>query len=219
VTRTRNHPPLGGVLLDVTVVQRYSRTARWFHAVVYLLVLILLATGWWYVVDRYQHQIGPAGLHEISGIVLVVVVVLYAMARARAVREFLRESVSRESGDGRWLKAWPQATFTGRFPHHDGRYDPGQRLANLVPLTTLAVICLSGLAMRFLPDNGQSLKALEIHRWATFAVTPVILGHIVIAAGVLPGYRGVWRSMHLGGRLPDQVAHRIWPGWTDRNTR
>ena len=50
-----------------------------------------------------------------------------------------------------------------------------------------------------------------LHRWATFVVTPVIVGHIVIAAGVLPGYRGVWRSMHLGGRLPADVARRIWP--------
>jgi hypothetical protein len=25
----------------------------------------------------------------------------------------------------------------------------------------------------------------------------------------------VWRSMHLGGRLRVDTAHRVWPGWTE----
>jgi formate dehydrogenase subunit gamma len=50
-----------------------------------------------------------------------------------------------------------------------------------------------------------------VHRWSAFLLTPVLLGHIVVASGVLPGYRGVWRSMHLGGRLPAEVARRLWP--------
>jgi len=47
-------------------------------------------------------------------------------------------------------------------------------------------------------------------------VTPVILGHVLVAIGVLPGYRGVWRSMHLGGHLREETARRVWPGWTER---
>ncbi len=47
----------------------------------------------------------------------------------------------------------------------------------------------------------------------------VLVGHMVVASGVLPGYRGVWRSMHLGGRLPVAVARRIWPAWLDRDAR
>jgi len=31
-------------------VQRYSRRARWLHAFIHLAVLVLLATGWWFVV-------------------------------------------------------------------------------------------------------------------------------------------------------------------------
>jgi hypothetical protein len=46
--------------------------------------------------------------------------------------------------------------------------------------------------------------------------TPVLLGQILIASGVLPGHRGVWRSMHLGGHLEAQVARRIWPAWLER---
>jgi hypothetical protein len=55
-----------------------------------------------------------------------------------------------------------------------------------------------------------------VHRLATIAFTVVILGHVIVAIGVLPGYRGAWRSMHLGGRLRLDTARRLWPGWTDR---
>ncbi|MGH3740141.1 MAG: hypothetical protein ACRDT1_02270 [Micromonosporaceae bacterium] len=56
-----------------------------------------------------------------------------------------------------------------------------------------------------------------VHKWATYLITPVLLGHIVIASGVLPGYRGVAASMHVGGRLRVEVARRLWPGWLDRH--
>jgi formate dehydrogenase subunit gamma len=36
---------------------------------------------------------------------------------------------------------------------------------------------------------------------------------------VLPGYRGVWRAMHLGGHLAEPVARRLWPGWVERQPR
>jgi A/G-specific adenine glycosylase len=55
--------------------------------------------------------------------------------------------------------------------------------------------------------------------WTAIAITPVLLGHIVIAAGVLPGYRGVWRSMHLGGRLRKDTADRVWPACSVQETK
>jgi hypothetical protein len=44
-----------------------------------------------------------------------------------------------------------------------------------------------------------------------------IAAHVIVAVGILPGYRGVWRSIHLGGKLPNEVAHRAWPGWSERS--
>jgi formate dehydrogenase subunit gamma len=55
-----------------------------------------------------------------------------------------------------------------------------------------------------------------IHRWSALVVTAAIAVHVFVAAGILPGYRGVWRSMHLGGKLPAEVARRLWPGWFER---
>jgi cytochrome b subunit of formate dehydrogenase len=203
------------------VVHRYGRLARWFHAGVYTLVLVLLGTGWWFVVDRYQHSwAGSADLflHEYAGLALAGLAVVFVSVRWRGAWLFVRESVRRERGDAHWLASWPRAVMTGRFPHHEGHFDPGQRLANLVMLATLAAVVLSGLAMLYLPAllAVGPVTAVDVHRWATFALTPVVAGHIVVAAGLLPGYRGVWRSMHLGGRLPRDVARRLWPGWLAR---
>jgi len=39
---------------------------------------------------------------------------------------------------------------------------------------------------------------------------------VLVAIGVLPGYRGVWHAMHLGGRVPEETARRVWPGWAER---
>jgi len=56
---------------------------------------------------------------------------------------------------------------------------------------------------------------VRVHRWSTYVLTPVLLGHILITF-LPPGYRGAWRSMHLGGRLDRAVARRLWPGWLER---
>ncbi|MFC6086550.1 cytochrome b/b6 domain-containing protein [Sphaerisporangium aureirubrum] len=197
-------------------VQRYGRAARWFHAFVYVVMLILLSTGWWFVLDNYQDPLLglPDGdIHEWTGLLFVLVTLIYVVGRVRAARAFVRESLEREPGDARWLAAWPKAALTGRFPRHEGHYDPGQRLANLVMLATLAALALTGLGMLYLPSI---LLMADLHRWTTFLLTPVLAGHVLVAAGLLPGYRGVWRSMHLGGHLPRPVAARIWPGWLAR---
>ncbi len=203
-------------------VQRYGRTGRWFHAGIYVTALLLLATGWWFVIFRYQEDsplatligLSDTDIHELSGLAAAAVLLLWLPFGARGIVPFIRETLAFRRGDGRWLANWPRAAFTGRFGAQHGHFDPGQRLANVVLMVTLLALLISGLAMLFLPVGGP-INMAAVHRWSTFLVTPVILGHIVVASGVLPGYRGVWRSMHLGGKLPVEVAQRIWPGWLD----
>jgi cytochrome b subunit of formate dehydrogenase len=207
------------------VVRRYSRAARWFHAAVYLSVLVLLVTGWWLALGR-EGQPSPlsrlAGaadteLHTWIGWALVIVVMLGILAGARGVAMFTRESLRYDRGDLRWLGAWPKAAFTGRFAHHDGHFDPGQRLANLVLVALLAVLIGSGVGLALLSGGPSFAWLARAHRRSTYAITPILMGHIVIASGILPGYRGVARSMHLGGKLRAEVAQRIWPGWFGRH--
>lgn len=203
-------------------VRRHSRAGRWLHAGVYVTVLVLLGTGWWFVLAGYERRSPLAALtgqrdgavHELAGYGLAVVFLIWLPFGGRGIVAFIRDSLRFRRGDGAWLRRWPRSALTGRFADHDGDYDPGQRLANVVMLLALTVIVLSGLWMLFGPPLPINL--LTVHRWATFALTPVLIGHIVVGAGVLPGYRGVWRAIHLGGRLPVDVARRIWPAWLDR---
>jgi cytochrome b subunit of formate dehydrogenase len=209
------------------VVRRYGRAGRWLHAGVYITVLVLLAGGWWFVLVGYRRPsplaralgVVDADIHELAGYGLAAVVLLWLPFGIRGVAAFVRETLRFRRGDGRWLVGWPRAVFTGRFGDHEGHFDPGQRLANIVMVGTLLALVLSGFGMLFLPDVGPDLPLLEVHRWSTFLATPVLLGHILIASGLLPGYRGVWRSMHLGGNLPVDVARRIWPSWLDEQRR
>jgi thiosulfate reductase cytochrome b subunit len=212
---------------DGGAVRRYGRVGRWFHAGIYVTVLLALGTGWWFVLVGYERESPLARLtgqpdgaiHELSGYAMVAVLLVWLPFGVRGVRAFLRETGRFERGDGRWLVAWPRATFTGRFRSHSGHFDPGQRLANIVIVMLLAVVVVTGLGAIDGWSSGLRGALFEVHRWASYAVTPVLLGHIVVAAGILPGYRGVWRSMHLGGRLPVRVARRLWPTWLDQTLR
>lgn len=214
-------------------VRRNSARARWTHAGVYLTGLVLLATGWWLTLGREGDPSllaeatpwSDAEIHTATGWALTAVVFVGAVTGWRGLASLAADSVRFERGDARWFARWPAAVFTGRFAHHEGRFDPGQRLANLALLVLLAALVVSGIGLWAVSGGPAFVWFNRVHRWATFLFTPIVLGHILIASGVLPGYRGVWRAMHFGGRLRRTDAARIWPGWltrtgdTDRSSR
>jgi cytochrome b subunit of formate dehydrogenase len=189
-------------------VERNRRPARWFHAGVYVTVLVLLATGWWLLLGQEGR---PSVLARATGLTA-----LAAVVGARGWRAFWRESVRFRRGDAAWFRRWPAAIFTGRFGHHEGRFDPGQRIANLVLVATLLALVVSGVGLALVSGGPAFVWFALVHRWSTYLVTPVVVGHMIIASGILPGYRGVWRAMHLGGHLRRADAERVWPAWTER---
>jgi cytochrome b subunit of formate dehydrogenase len=207
-------------------VERNRRPARWFHAGVYVTVLVLLATGWWLLLGNEGSPsvlarvtgTSDADLHTVTGWVLAGLTVLAVVVGGRGWRTFWRESVRFRRGDAAWFRRWPAAIFTGRFGRHEGRFDPGQRIANLVLVATLLALVVSGVGLVLVSGGPAFVWLSLVHRWSTYVVTPVVVGHVIIASGILPGYRGVWRAMHLGGRLRLPDAHRVWPGWTERTT-
>jgi formate dehydrogenase subunit gamma len=206
-------------------IRRTSRRARLLHAAVYLTTLALLLTGWWLLVGGEGRPSPLARLfgapdirvHEWFGWGLAAALVLPLLIWWRGVATFARETFRVDRGDGRWWRSWPKGAFTGRFARHEGHFDPGQRVANVVLVGGLVVLASTGIAMTTLHGGPVFVWLVRIHKWTTLLVTPVILGHVLIALGVLPGYRGVWRAMHLGGRVPENTARRIWPGWTERS--
>jgi formate dehydrogenase subunit gamma len=87
---------------------------------------------------------------------------------------------------------------------------------NLVMIALLLALIVSGVGLVMVSGGPVFVLYNQIHTWSTYLITPVLLGHIIIAAGLLPGYRGAWRAMHLGGRLRAPVAERLWPAWLER---
>src|SRR6266545_3629514 len=81
-------------------------------------------------------------------------------------------------------------------------------------LAGLAVLVVTGAGLAVVHGGPAFVVLAMIHKWTTYPVTALIAGHVLIASGALPGYRGVWRSMHLGGRLDARVAGRLWPAWS-----
>jgi cytochrome b subunit of formate dehydrogenase len=161
--------------------------------------------------------VGDVALHEYAGWALAVVGALGLIVGARAVVTFVADSFRYERGDGRWLVRWPGATFSGRFGHHDGHFDPGQRIANIVLAGSLLALVVSGVGLTSVSGGPAFVWFLRVHKYATNVATLFIIGHVVVASGLLPGYRGVWRSMHWrGGGVTEPTARRLWPGWTDR---
>ena len=206
--------------------ERYPRSARRYHTAIYVVTLILLATGWWLLAGREGDPsplarltgVPDATMHVWLGWALVVIALAPLPFAIGGAARFVRETFRYDRGDLRWLRHLPAAIITGRFPRHEGHFDPGQRIANIAIVGLLAALVGSGVGL-VLIHVGPVFAVLQmIHRLATIAFTIVIVGHIVVAVGILPGYRGVWRSMHLGGRLRLDTARRLWPGWTDRRT-
>jgi len=204
------------------VVQRYRRPARWFHALTYVSVLILLATGWWLLAGQEGNPSPLAvvtgtsdiSLHELVGWIMAGLALAGVLLGIRAIPSFVAESLRLRRSELGWFARWPGAVFTGRFGWHQGRFDPGQRILNVTLILGLVVLIGSGVGLVVVHGGPMFVVLFQVHKWATYLVTALILGHVLVASGVLPGYRGVWRSMHLGGRLDARVARRLWPAWT-----
>lgn len=200
-------------------IRRYNRPARWFHSGTYLVVGVLLVTGWWLrrggegepsVLARLFEQ-PDTELHRAAGWALTALGALGLTLGIRGAWTFTRETVRVDRGDGHWILRWPLAIFTGRFGRHRGHFDPGQRIANVLFVGSLGTLIVSGIALTTLHGGETFALMVKLHRYATYVLTPLVIGHIVVALGILPGYRGVWRSMHLGGRVPLATARRVWP--------
>ncbi len=204
--------------------ERHTRRTRLLHTATYLVTIPLLVTGWWITLGGEGHPspiawlfgTGDVRVHRWLGWALAVLVIAPIVFGWRGVRAFARETFRRDPGDGRWWARWPSGALTGRFSRHQGEFDPGQRLANLAIVAGLVVLTASGIALSTVHGGPTFVWLNRLHRWTAYVVTVVLVGHVVVALGVLPGYRGVWRAMHLDGRVPEETARRVWPAWTER---
>jgi formate dehydrogenase subunit gamma len=190
---------------------------------VYLTTFALLFTGWWLLTG---HEGRPCALasalgrsdidvHERAGWLLVALGGVALTFGARASWTFVRETARVDRGDARWFVRWPIGALTGRFARHRGHFDPGQRVLNGALVVAFVVTVGSGVLLLSAPPGATFAQLDRVHRYGTYALTALIAGHILVAIGILPGYRGAWRGMHLGGRVPRRTARRLWPASVD----
>jgi cytochrome b subunit of formate dehydrogenase len=200
-------------------VVRYRRPARLLHTATYLLTLALLGTGWWLrlgqegqpsVLARIVNW-SDVTIHRRAGWALVVLFGLAVTIGIRGAFTFARETVRVERGEIVWFRRWLRGAFTGRFARHDGHFDPGQRIANIAFVVTFGVLVVTGIGLTTLHGGPEFATLDRLHRGATYVLTALVVAHVFLAVGILPGYRGAWRSMHLRGRTPVATARRLWP--------
>lgn len=206
---------------------RNATPARRLHAVVYLLTAFLLLSGvavggegirW---IERLLggHVAAAAG-HRWVGLALIGVAAVVMAVRPRSVMRFLAESLRFRRGDVRWFATWPGFVLRpGRvsLARHEGHFDPGQRVLNVVIVAAFLVLAVTGAVMtvpRLVVPAAFGIS-LRLHRAATWVLAASVAGHIVVASGVLPSYRGVWRAMHRDGRVRADLARTLWPRWAE----
>jgi cytochrome b subunit of formate dehydrogenase len=143
-----------------------------------------------------------------------------AVARPRVAGRFLLESLRFRRSEWRWFVRHPGFLLRPglRSPaRHEGHFDPGQRALNLVVVVSFLVLSGTGVVLSF-PQAFTPTAfgwSLRVHRGATWALAVAVAGHVVVASGVLPAYRGVWRAMHGDGRVDASLARRLWPRWAE----
>jgi cytochrome b subunit of formate dehydrogenase len=199
-------------------VVRNNLATRAFHASTFVVTSVLLATGWWL---RAGNEGRPSALadvlgtpdsevHRRAGWALVALAGAGVTLGVRAAWTFVRETARINRGDGRWFLHWPVGALTGRFGRHRGHFDPGQRVANVAFVVTLATLGVTGVAMTTLSGGPTFATMVRVHRAATYVLTALVVGHLLVVSGILPGYRGAWRAM-VTGRVTRRTARRLWP--------
>jgi cytochrome b subunit of formate dehydrogenase len=210
---TPTDPPSGGPVV------RNNRATRWLHTLLYVVTFVLLATGWWL---RTGHEGQPTLLadvldtpdtevHRAAGWVLLGVAVAGPILGIRGTLTFLRETLRVDRGDCAWFRHWPRGALTGRFGGHRGHFDPGQRLLNIALVGALGTVIVSGVFLTTLSGGHTFATMVRVHRGSTYVLTGLVVGHLLVTLGILPGYRGVWRAMHWRGRVAESTARRLWP--------
>ncbi len=204
---------------------RNGPRSRWLHALVYLGTLFLAYSGIAVLLEGHPGLSAPLGghvpaatSHRLVGYGLLIAAVLVVAVWWRAAGRFAADSVRFGRVDLRWLAGYPRMALAPGRPAaaHRGHFDPGQRVFNVLLVLAFLVLGVTGVVMgmpeRFVPAVfGWSLR---IHELTTWVLLGLVAGHLLLASGVLPGYRGVWRAMHLSGRVPAATARRLWPHWS-----
>ncbi len=212
---------------EATRLLRNSRAARRLHALVYLTSTVLFVSGFSLLREGrpgleaiFGGHVAAGRSHRWIGMGLIALGLLVLLLRMRAAGRFVRESVQFRREDLRWFVSYPAFVLRpSRYApaRHRGHFDPGQRLVNCVIVVAFVVLSFTGTLMSF-PERFRPAVfawSLRLHELATWMLVVAVLGHVLVASGILRAYRGVWRAMHGSGRVDALLARRLWPQWAE----
>jgi len=190
---------------------RFTRSERWVHRAVAILMGICLATAAILYIDVLSQLFGHRALvewiHVIAGICLPIPIIFGLLSKA------FRSDAGRLNrftrNDWKWLRS--RQRRDGRIPV--GKFNAGQKLNANFQLGAIFMMLGTGLIMRFANFWPVSLRtgATFVHDWMAYAILAMVLGHMYMANRDPHALRGM-RT----GYVPASWARREHKAWAAR---
>ena len=160
-------------------------------------------------------------MHRLFGLIFSAALVLVSLLVPGRTLGLLGDVSDFRRSDVRWPLAFLRFSLhpqRSRPPHHDGRFDPVQRVVFLGLGGSLVLLVASGIVLYFAPTYSRLVLAwaVRVHISATAVLIVCVCIHILAGSGLLPTHRGVARAMFGNGRVRLSLARRLWPGWARR---
>jgi cytochrome b subunit of formate dehydrogenase len=160
-------------------------------------------------------------MHRLFGLIFSAALMLVSLLVPARTRGLLSDVSGFRRSEVRWPLAFLRFSFhprQSRPPHHDGRFDPVQRVVFLGLGGSLILLVGSGIVLYFASPYARLILvwAVRVHVFATVVLIVCVCIHILAGSGLLPTHRGVARSMFGNGRVRLSLARRLWPGWARR---
>jgi formate dehydrogenase subunit gamma len=189
---------------------RFSRSARWVHGLVGVLMLVCIATAAVLYNSSLQILVGHRRVVELVHVWcgFALPVPLLAGLVSRSYRAELRRLNRFTRHDWRWLRS--RTRRDGRIPV--GKFNAGQKLNGSLSAGAIAVLLVSGTVMYAtdLAPLAWRTGATLMHDWFGLAVGLLVVGHLWYALRDPISLRSL-RT----GTVPRHWARREHPTWAE----
>jgi formate dehydrogenase gamma subunit len=209
--------------MEERVIERFKKRTIWLHWIHTAAFLILVITG----AILFIPGLGaPAAggitrlLHRIAVVFFVVIPIVYVFIDPRAAWSFVKECFVWGTDDIKWVTKAPDYYFGGKEEKMlpQGHINTGQKMWQLVVVSTSAVFVLTGIIMWFL----KGAIALELFQWcvilhdiAFVVVFFMLLVHVYLGT-IHPRMTESFRSM-IDGKISKKYARSHYAKWYEKN--
>lgn len=202
------------------LVQRFTSADRLVHWLIAasFFALLLSGLGLWLPPGAnpvLDHRDAVRTVHLDAAIVLIAVMIP-ALSRGAPLNALWHQVEYFTRDDWVWLRrVVVPARRRGEPPPPQGRFNAGQKLNTVLTAAAIIGFVVTGAVMwqgeRLLPSLAAACD--QWHVWLMFLVTPLILGHMVLAL-LVPSTRPAMRGILLGAVRLD-FARRRHAQWAD----